>query len=94
MEDNNTNSFEMRSLNSKANKLELLKKDLEVNLEEKVIINKKLEILKGLMHETPNTDPSYALMQTQVNMNQIELDEIINRSEEIKNQIRIIENQK
>jgi hypothetical protein len=93
MKDNNTNSFEMRSLNSKKNKLAILKNDLEVNAEEQVIINKKLMILQDTINETPNTDPSFALIQTQINMNKIELDEIKIRAEEIKNQLKIIENQ-
>jgi hypothetical protein len=94
MEDNSTNSFEMSSLSSKNNKLDILRKDLEVNTEEQVIINKKLMILQDTINETANTDPSYALIQTQINMNQIELDEIKIRAEDLKKQLKIIAKQK
>lgn len=69
----------------------LMQKELEVNLEEQNLLNKRLVMMKQFLNELPSSDPQYSMLALQVKMDQIELDEkkiretlIIQRIEEIK----------
>ncbi|NGX56347.1 MAG: hypothetical protein K1060chlam5_00585 [Candidatus Anoxychlamydiales bacterium] len=87
MEEKNTKSFKSNSLNTNEKKLDLLKKDLEVNIQEQVIVNKRIMLLKESMQEIPNTNPDYVILITQHKMDLIELDELKSREEDLKTQI-------
>lgn len=89
MNENNYNEFTFRSLNPKIKKLTLLQQELDVNLQEQTLVKKRINLIKDTFHEIPNTNPRYAILFTQLEMDQIELDELKHRETEIKSQIRL-----
>jgi len=87
MTENSYNEFTINDLNPENKKLSLLKQELDVNLQQQVIVNNKINLIKNTFKEIPDTDPEYAILFTQFEMDKIELDELKNREQEIKKQI-------
>jgi hypothetical protein len=86
--ENNSNEFTINSLDPKEKKLALLKQELDVNLQQQAIVNKKLNLIKEVLKNLPNTTPEYAILLTQLEMEQIDLDELKYREEELKSKIK------
>jgi hypothetical protein len=84
MSKNLPNEFTYNNLNKQ---IELLQQELDVNLQQKVLVNQRISLIKASLKDIPNTDPDYSIFFTQLEMDQIELDELQNREEEIKRQI-------
>lgn len=88
MSKNLPNEFTYNNLDPKNQKISLLKQELDVNIEEQGVVNQRLNLLKETLEKFPNTDPQYAILFTQKEMDQIQLDELIKRQEEIEDIIR------
>ncbi len=90
MDNNNSKDFTIKHLDEKSKTHNLLKQELDVNIQEQVLVNKRILLLKECMKEIPNTDPQFAIVKTQFEMDTIELDELILRQGQIKNKIKEI----
>lgn len=55
---------------------ELMQKELEVNRGEQNILTKRIALMKSFVNDIPSSDPHYSMMITQINMDQIEIDEL------------------
>ncbi len=84
MKEKNNKSFDINHLDEKKQKYQLLQQDLDVNLEKQTIVTKRIKIIKEFLQDLPNTAPEYAIINTQLEMDRIELDELINRAEDLK----------
>ncbi|MFA6119262.1 MAG: hypothetical protein WCT85_07240 [Parachlamydiales bacterium] len=76
MNENNYNEFRISNLDYESKKTDLLKQELDVNLQLQVIVKKRIELLKDSFLQIPNTAPEYALLLTQQEQDMIELDEL------------------
>ena len=88
MTENAFNDFNINPLDLKSKKIDLLKQELDVNLQEQVIISKKINLIKDLFQKISTTNPQYSILVQQLEMNQIELDEFKYREDEIKSKIK------
>ncbi|MBN2479816.1 MAG: hypothetical protein JXA94_06275 [Parachlamydiales bacterium] len=84
MTDNNFNNLNVNRLDSTSKRHDLLIQELDINTQEQVLVNKRIFLLKEVMKEIPKTDPQYALLFTQLEMDRIELDELKNRHNYLK----------
>lgn len=55
---------------------ELMQKELEVNQGEQNILGKRIALMQSFVNDIPSSDPHYSMMITQINMDQIEMDEL------------------
>jgi hypothetical protein len=54
---------------------DLLRKELEVNLEEQKLIERRIETMKEAINDIPKEDPEYYTLDEQILADQIQLDE-------------------
>ncbi len=54
----------------------LLQKELTVNQAEQTLLTQRLQLMKSFLNDLPSSDPQYSLLLTQIQMDQIELDEL------------------
>lgn len=54
----------------------LLQKELSVNQAEQNLLVKRVQLMKGFVNDLPSSDPQYSMLLTQIQMDQIELDEL------------------
>ena len=66
----------------------LIKQELDVNLQQQNIVNQSIKTIKEFFQNIPNTDPDYAILLTQMEMDQIHLDELKKREDELVNFIK------
>jgi len=78
------NDFTINYLDQNSRALAILQEELDVNLQEQILVKKRMRVIKDSFKEIPNTDPEYALLFTQLEMDQIELDELKYREGQIK----------
>lgn len=55
---------------------ELMQKELDVNQEEQILLDKRIQMMKSFLNELPSTDPQYSMLAVQIQMDQIEFDEL------------------
>lgn len=58
---------------------ELMQKELDVNRAEQNLLKKRIELMKSFVNDIPSSDPQYSMLLTQVDMDQIEMDELKTR---------------
>lgn len=56
--------------------VELLRKELDVNRQEQVLLQKRIEMMNGFINDLPASDPQYNMMRKQVEMDWVEIDEL------------------
>lgn len=88
MDDDESNNFRIKPLDEKTRKTDLLKQELDVNLQEQVLVNKRIELIKDSFKTIMSTEPEYAIFLTQLEMDQIQLDELKAREFELKSNIQ------
>ncbi|HSX10795.1 MAG TPA: hypothetical protein VLF94_03650 [Chlamydiales bacterium] len=54
----------------------LLQKELDTNHAEQNLLNRRIQLMKSLINDLPSSDPQYTTLLTQVQMDQVELDEL------------------
>jgi len=62
-------------------KKELLQKELNANMQEQVLLKKRIHVMKEFLNEISSDEPQYSMLATQIQMDQIELDELKSREE-------------
>jgi hypothetical protein len=70
---------------------DLLRKELEINDTEQVLLNERIRTMKVLLNELPSSDAQYNALTAQIEMDRIELDELKSRREAICEQLRTLE---
>ncbi len=55
---------------------ELIRKELEVNGVEQVLLDKRVQMMRSFLNDLPSTDPQYSILAAQIKMDQVELDEL------------------
>jgi len=55
---------------------ELIQKELNVNKAEQNLLQKRIDMAKGLINDLPTSDPQYSMLLIQMQMDQVELDEL------------------
>ena len=68
----------------------LLHKEVDVNLQQQLILKKKIAQTKDFLAASNSSDPKYGLYKTQMEMNQIELDELKNQEDHLREKIEKI----
>ena len=76
MDELDSNDFTINPLDENSRKIDLLKQEIDVNIQEQILVNKRINLIKETFNEIPNTDPEYAILLTQLEMDQIQLDEL------------------
>ncbi len=66
----------------------LLHKEISVNLAEQTLLVQRISLMKGLVNDLPSSDPQYSMILSQVQMDQIELDELKRREHSLVEQIK------
>ena len=84
MEQEEYKEFTINDLDKSLKRKELLQEELDTNVQEQVIVNKRIQLLKEFMKNIPITDPQYSILNTQLEMDRIELDELKNQQDSIK----------
>ena len=90
MDDIESNDFTINPLDGKSRQIDLLKQEIDVNFQEQVLVNKRISIIKETFNTMPNTDPEYAILLTQLEMDQIQLDELKFRENALKSSLQNI----
>ncbi len=54
----------------------LMQKELDVNLAEQILLNQRVQLMKGFLNDLPSSDPQYSMLAAQIQMDQLELDEL------------------
>ena len=90
MDDFESNDFTINPLDEKSRQIDLLKQEIDVNTQEQVLVNKRLTLIKDTFKAMPNTDPEYAILLTQLEMDQIQLDELKFRENALKSSLHKI----
>ena len=54
----------------------LMQKELDVNQAEQTLLTQRIQLATSLLNDLPSSDPQYFMLLTQVQMDQIELDEL------------------
>ena len=70
---------------------ELIKKELEVNGAEQVLLDKRIQMMKSFVNELPSSDPQYGMLLTQIQMDQIEMDEMKLRQKNLSERLEDFE---
>ena len=84
MEQEEYKEFTINDLDKSLKRKELLQEELDTNVQEQVIVNKRIQLLKEFMKNIPITDPQYSILNTQLEMDRIDLDELKNQQDSIK----------
>ena len=66
---------------------DLLSKELDVNQAERALLKQRIDMMKSFLNELPSSDPQYGMLLTQIQMDQIEIDELRNRAESLSKEI-------
>lgn len=66
---------------------ELLQKELDVNLANQNLLQKRILMMTDSINNIPSSDPQYSMMAIQVQMDRIELDELKSREQEITHKL-------
>ncbi len=82
------NDFAINPLEDKSKKIDLLRQEIEVNLQEQILVNKRINLIKETFKNISNTDPDYAVLLTQLEMDQIQLDELKSRENILKSKLQ------
>jgi len=90
MDDIESKDFTINPLDEKSRQINLLQEEIEINLQEQVLVNKRINLIKDTFKELPNTDPEYAILLTQLEMDQIQLDELKFRENALKTSLQKI----
>lgn len=72
----------------------LLKKEILVNQAEQNLLGQRIRLMKEFVSDLPSSDPQYSMLLTQIQMDQIELDELKRREHSISDQIMNFSNYK
>lgn len=70
---------------------DLMQKELNVNQEEQLLLEKRLQMMKEFINDLPSSDPQYSMLISQIQMDQIELNELKTRESIIIQKIAEIE---
>ncbi len=70
------------------NSADLLHKEILVNLAEQNLLVERIRLMNEFVNDLPSSDPQYSMILTQVQMDQIELDELKRREDSIVEQIK------
>lgn len=62
----------------------LLQKEYELNVEEQLLLKKRIETMRQKMKMIGKDDPEYGLMNMEIDKDEIFLDELLARQEELK----------
>ncbi len=62
-----------------ASSKELIQKEITVNQEEQRLLEKRIRMMKEFLNEVPTSDPQYSMLLSQIQMDQIEMDELKTR---------------
>ncbi len=54
----------------------LMQKELDVNQAEQVLLTQRIQLTKSFINDLPSSDPQYAMLLTQLQMDQVEIDEL------------------
>jgi hypothetical protein len=57
----------------------LLQKELDILKEELLLLQKRIQVMKEFINDIPASDPQYTMLSSQINMDQIEMDELKRR---------------
>jgi hypothetical protein len=66
----------------------LLHKEISVNLAEQNLLLQRIRLMNELVNDIPSSDPQYSMILSQVQMDQIELDELKRRADSLVEQIK------
>lgn len=67
----------------------LLKKEIAVNQAEQNLLGQRIRLMKEFVKDLPASDPQYSMILTQIQMDQIEVDELKRREHSIADQIHL-----
>jgi hypothetical protein len=62
---------------------DLMKKELEVNGVEQVLLDQRIQMMRSFANDLPSSDPQYSMLLTQMQMDQLELDELKLRAQSL-----------
>lgn len=62
---------------------DLIRKELEVNGAEQVLLDKRIQMMLSFVNELPSSDPQYSMLLAQIQMDRIELDELKQRGQNL-----------
>lgn len=88
MDDIESNGFTINPLDKKSRQIDLLKQEIDVNIQEQILVNKRISLIKDTFKTMPSTEPEYAILLTQLEMDQIQLDELKSRENLLKTNLQ------
>lgn len=72
----------------------LLKKEITVNQAEQNLLGQRIRLMKDFVKDLPASDPQYSMILTQIQMDQVEIQELKRRETTIADQIKNLSTQK
>jgi hypothetical protein len=55
---------------------ELIRKEIEVNLMEQNLLDKRIQMMQSFVNDLSSSDPQYSMLLAQIEMDRLELDEL------------------
>ncbi len=62
---------------------ELLIREIDVNLQEQLLITKRMEAMKDYMQDFPKYDPTYFSLDKQMLIDRLQLDELLKKEDDL-----------
>ncbi len=78
------------NIQNKDRAIDILKQELDVNAQEQVLIKQRISTIEDYLKSVENSDPQYALMLSQIEMDKIFLDELIQKQEDLVSKLKTI----
>ena len=69
------------------NAFDLLHKEIDINRAEQELLKQRIDLMKNFVNDLPDFDSEYSMLRTQIQMDQIELDEIKRRENFLSEQL-------
>jgi FtsZ-binding cell division protein ZapB len=70
--------------------ISLLHKELDINHAEQELIKKRLQLMNDFCNDLPSSDPQYSMIRIQIQMDQVELDELKRRENDLLERINLL----
>ena len=78
-------------ISNKEIQIDLLKKEIDINEEEQILLKKRIFLMQDYMSELPSYDPTWVALDKQILIDQIQLDELRRNAQDLEQRLKIMQ---